>query len=119
MPVARGTERQTNSEPMMYGLIGRITAVSGRREELIAILAPSEGSLPGCLSYIVARDPKNPDVLYVTEAWETREAHAASLMLAEVRAAIAKGRPMIAAFETIAETEPVGGVGLGSDWDNP
>jgi len=89
MPVARGTERQT----MMYGLIGRITAVSGRREELIAILAPSEGSLPGCLSYIVARDPKDPDLLYVTEAWETREAHAASLMLAEVRAAIARGRP--------------------------
>lgn len=103
----------------MFGLIGRITAVSGKRDDLIAILAPNEGSLPGCLSYIVARDPRNADVVYVTEAWESREAHAASLMLAEVRDAIARGRPLIAAFETIAETEPVGGVGLGSEFDNP
>ena len=103
----------------MFGLIGRITALPGRRDDLIAILSPSEGSMPGCLSYIVARDPKNADVVYVTEAWESREAHAASLQLPEVRAAIAKGRPLIAAFETIAETEPVGGVGLGSGFDNP
>ncbi len=103
----------------MFGLIGRITATSGKRDELIAILAPDEGSLPGCLSYIVALDPKDADVLYVTEAWESREAHVASLMLPEVRAAIARGRLLIARFETIAETEPVGGVGLGSDWDNP
>ena len=103
----------------MFGLIGSITAIAGRREDLIAILAPSEGSMPGCLSYIVARDPKDADVLYVTEAWESREAHAGSLMLAEVQAAIAKGRPLIARFEQIAETEPVGGVGLGSEFDNP
>lgn len=103
----------------MFGLIGRITAVSGKRDDLVAILAPSDGSLPGCLSYIVARDPRNADIIYVTEAWESREAHAASLMLAAVQAAIAKGRPLIAAFETIAETEPVGGVGLGSEFDNP
>ena len=103
----------------MFGSITRITAVSGKRDDLVAILAPGEGSLPGCLSYIVARDPKNADVLYVTEAWETVEAHAASLMLTEVQAAIARGRPLIANFELIAETEPVGGVGLASDFDNP
>jgi len=103
----------------MFGLIGRITAMPGARDALIAIVAPSEGSMPGCLSYIVARDLRDADVLYVTEAWETREAHAGSLLLPEVRAAIAKGRPLIARFELIAETEPVGGVGLGSDFDNP
>lgn len=103
----------------MYGSITRITAVPNQSDALIAILAPGEGSLPGCLSYIVARDPKSPDVLYVTEAWETAEAHANSLKLPEVQAAIAKGRPLIANFELIAETEPVGGVGLGSDFDNP
>lgn len=96
----------------MFGLIGRITAQSGRREELVAILAPAEGSMPGCLSYIVARDPANPDAIYVTEAWESREAHAASLQLPGVQAAIARGRPLIAKFDRIAETEPVGGIGL-------
>jgi quinol monooxygenase YgiN len=103
----------------MFGLIGRITATPGNRDALIAILAPGEGSMPGCLSYIVARDPVHPDALYVTEAWESREAHAASLQLPAVRDAIAKGRPLIANFETIAETEPVGGIGLGTEFDNP
>ncbi len=102
----------------MYGSITRITATPGQRDALIAILAPGEGSLPGCLSYIVARDPEDADVLYVTEAWETAEAHTNSLKLPAVQAAIAKGRPMIAKFELIAETEPVGGVGL-SEFDNP
>lgn len=104
---------------MMFGQISRITAQPGRRDELAAILAPGEGNLPGLLSYIVARDPKDPDALFVTEAWETREAHAASLTLADVQAAISKGHPLIAKFELIGETEPVGGVGLGSDFDNP
>lgn len=103
----------------MFGLIGRITAIAGKRDELAAILASGDGSLPGCLSYIVARDPRDADALYVTEAWENREAYAASLTLPAVQAAINKGRPLIAKFETIAETEPVGGVGLGSDFDNP
>lgn len=96
----------------MFGLIGHITAQPGRRDELVAILATAEGSMPGCLSYIVAHDPANPDAIYVTEAWESREAHAASLQLPGVQAAIARGRPLIAKFDRIAETEPVGGIGL-------
>lgn len=103
----------------MFGLIGRITATPGNRDALIAILVPGNGSMPGCLSYIVARDPGHPDALYVTEAWESQAAHRASLQLPSVQAAIAKGRPLIAGFETIAETEPVGGVGLGTEYDNP
>lgn len=103
----------------MFGLIGRITATPGDRDALVAILAPGEGSMPGCLSYIVARDPKHRDAIYVTEAWESRDAHAASLKLPSVQAAIAKGRPLIAGFETIAETEPVVGIGLGTEFDNP
>jgi quinol monooxygenase YgiN len=104
---------------MMFGMISRITAQPGQRDALAALLAPGEGRLPGLLSYIVARDPKDADVLYVTEAWESRAAHSGSLLLAEVQTAMAKGRPLIAKFELIAETEPVGGVGLGSSYDNP
>lgn len=103
----------------MFGMIGRITAQPGKRNELAKILAPGEGTLTGCLSYIVANDPNDADALYVTEAWESREAHAASLTLPAVQAAIDKGRLLIAKFETIAITEPVGGIGLGSSYDNP
>jgi quinol monooxygenase YgiN len=103
----------------MFGLIGRITATPGDRDALVAILTPGDASMPGCLSYIVARDPKHPDAIYVTEAWESREFHTASLQLPAVQAAIARGRPLIAGFETIAETEPLGGIGLGTEFDNP
>ena len=40
----------------MYGLIGKIAAVSGGRDELAGILS-GMGAMPGCLSYIVATDP--------------------------------------------------------------
>ena len=38
--------------------------------------------MPGCLSYIVAEDPNDPDALWVTEVWTDEAAHRASLDLA-------------------------------------
>ena len=96
----------------MYGMLGRMTAVAGKRDALLAILLESSGGMPGCLSYIVAKDLKDPDALWVTEAWESKEHHDASLALPQVQAAIAKARPLIAGFDARAETEPVGGIGL-------
>lgn len=96
----------------MYGLIGQIVVVEGRRSELAAILT-SMGAMPGCVSYVVANDTMREDALWVTEVWESAEAHAASLGLPEVRAAIEKGRPLIVGFEGRTETQPVGGLGLG------
>ena len=95
----------------MYGLIGRMRAVEGGRDELAAILA-GMGEMPGCLSYVVAGDDSDPDALWVTEVWESPEAHAASLGLPAVQAAIERGRPLIAAFEQRIETRPIGGIGL-------
>ena len=96
----------------MYGLIGRIKAVAGKRDELAAILAPGEGGMPGCLSYVVAEDPADPDGLWVTEVWTDQAAHRASLQLDSVKAAIAKGRPLIARFDSHVETKVLGGIGL-------
>jgi quinol monooxygenase YgiN len=96
----------------MYGLIGKATCVPGQREAFIALLLEGTGSMPGCLSYVVARDPKDPDALWITEVWDTKESHGASLQLPAVRQAIAKGRAMIASFGEQIVTEPVGGYGL-------
>ena len=96
----------------MYGLIGKMTAVAGRRDELAAILIEGTGAMPGCLSYVVATDPADPDALWITEVWDGRESHQASLALPAVQAAIAKGRPLIAGFGTRVETVPLGGHGL-------
>ena len=98
----------------MYGLIGKILAVSGARDELAAILVAGAAGMPGCLSYVVALDPSAPDALWVTEVWADEAAHRASLTLPSVRDAIARGRPFIAGFGERFETRPVGGHGLGT-----
>ena len=98
-------------EAAVYGLIGQILAVPGARDELAAILA-GMGAMPGCLGYIVANDAADPDTVWVTEVWESKQAHATSLNLPEVQDAIARGRTLIAGFKSRVETEPVGGIGL-------
>lgn len=97
----------------MYGLIGKIEAIPGRRDDLAAILLDGIVGMPGCLSYVVAEDPSEPDALWVTEVWESQESHLASLGLPSVQEAITKGKPLIAGFSSRAETRPIGGSGLG------
>ena len=104
------TVKAQETKPM-YGLIGQMKAAPGRRDDLVAILSEGTGGMPGCLSYIVARDATDADALWITEVWTDKEAHAASLKLPSVQAAIAKARPIIAGFGHRFETVPVGGVG--------
>jgi quinol monooxygenase YgiN len=92
-----------------YGMIGKMTAVPGKRAELIAILGGGTSAMPGCLAYLVAEDAKNADAIWITEIWDSKASHAASLSLPAVKAAIAKGRPLIGGFELSVETRPVAG----------
>ncbi len=96
----------------MYGLIGKIRATPGRRDELAAILLESTADMPGCLSYVVAHDPSDDDACWITEVWTDRESHQASLSLPAVQDAISRARPIIAGFGERFETEPIGGHGL-------
>lgn len=96
----------------MYGLIGKMITVPGQREALIAVLLAGVSGMPGCLSYVVARDARDADAIWITEVWESRASHQASLSLPSVQQAIAAGRPLIAGFGERFETEPVGGHGF-------
>jgi quinol monooxygenase YgiN len=99
----------------MYGLIGKITAAAGRRDALAGVLIDGTGSMPGCLSYVVAADAADPDALWVTEVWDNQASHQASLQLPAVQATIAKGRPLIAGFSNRVETTPLGGHGVAAE----
>ncbi len=101
-----------DGEKQMYGLIGRMTAVEGKRDELSEILLKGLKGMPGNLSYVVANDPADANALWITEVWSDNNAHQASLSLPAVQEAIQKGRPLIASMERIAETTPLGGHGL-------
>ena len=82
----------------MYGLIGRMTAVTGQREALIGVLLHAVSGLPGCLSYIIARDPSNEDSVWITEVWIDTLSHQAALSLPAVKQALEQGRPLIASM---------------------
>ena len=96
----------------MYGLIGKMTSKPGQRDGLVALLLQGAVDLPGCLSYIIARDTGDEDALWITEVWEDESNHHDSLQLPSVRDAIAKAMPLIAGIEPGVITDPVGGVGL-------
>lgn len=101
-------------EGTMFGLIGKMTAVPGQRDALIEILLAGVSGMPGCLSYIVAKDPADANAIWITEVWDSEESHKASLSLPSVRDAITRGKPLIAGFGDMTVTEPVGGHGLAS-----
>jgi quinol monooxygenase YgiN len=92
---------------MMYGLIGKFSAQSGRRDELIAVMTEGSVSMPGCLSYVIAKDAADADALWVTEVWDNKQSHVASLNIPEVKATITRAMPLIAGFDQHTETEPV------------
>lgn len=101
----------------MYGLIGRMTSKPGERDALLALMLRGAENMPGCLSYIVARDTGDENAVWITEVWEDEAHHRACLQLPSVRDAIAKAMPLIAGMEPGVITNPVGGVGLASGKD--
>jgi quinol monooxygenase YgiN len=90
----------------MFGQINKIIAVAGKRDELLRLILSGSEDMPGCRSYVVAKDADNPDVIWVTEVWENADMHAASMDIPEVKASVGQAMPMIAGFETIATTIP-------------
>lgn len=81
----------------MFMLHGRLSALPGRRDELLAILAEDEQGelLPGCRLYLVAVDEADAAGVWITEVWESEDAHKASLELDRVRAQIARAMPIL------------------------
>jgi len=107
-PVLTGSQEASS----MWGLIAKITLLPGRRDEMIKILKESAADMPGCLSYVVAKDATDENMIWVTEVWDSMSSHEASLSLAAVKNAIPRGKAIISNFEKIAVTSPVWGAGL-------
>jgi quinol monooxygenase YgiN len=91
----------------MYGLIVKMTIAAGKRGEMVRILSESATAMPGCFSYVVAEDSTDPNVLWVTEVWESAASHQASLSLPAVQNAIPRAKEIVVQFERIAVTNPI------------
>lgn len=102
------TTEGTGAMEELYGIVGQMKAAPGKRAELIGYLMEGTQAMPGNLAYIIAEDLADPDSIWITEVWRSKDDHAASLSLPSVQQAIAKGRPLIAGFGTRVETRPLG-----------
>ncbi|HEY2312460.1 MAG TPA: putative quinol monooxygenase [Streptosporangiaceae bacterium] len=99
---------------MQYGYIGSMRTREGRRDEVIEILLAGADGLreAGCQLYAVGTDPADADVVWVTEIWDSREHHDASLQLPETKAAIGQAMPLLTGEFTRQELDVVGGLGV-------
>ena len=98
-----------------YGLHGSLRATDGQGEALAELLLEAAHSVDGqdgCLLYLVSRAEDDPELVWVTEVWTDRAAHAASLQHPATTAMISRGRPLIAGMGDRSEFVPVGGLGL-------
>jgi quinol monooxygenase YgiN len=99
---------------MSYGYIGSMRARDGRRDDVVAVLTGGADGLraAGCRLYAVGLSATDENMIWVTEIWESRQHHEASLQLPETKAAIAQAMPMLTGEFTGQELTIVGGLGV-------
>ncbi|GAB2571232.1 antibiotic biosynthesis monooxygenase [Paractinoplanes abujensis] len=99
---------------MLYGYQGSMKTRPGHRDEVATILTSGADGLKaaGCHLYVVGLDATDDVTIWVTEAWDSKEAHDASLLLPETRAFIARAMPLLTGEFTSRETRIAGGLGV-------
>lgn len=99
-----------------YLLHGKFTAKTGLVDELANILIEASqlvSTAKGCQLYVVSRDKNDPNSVYVTEIWDSKDDHDNSLKIEGVRELIMKAMPMIDGQpQKGQELEILGGTGI-------
>lgn len=100
----------------MYGFLGSMKAKSGHRDEVVSILLSGSGGLTaaGCHLYVVGVSETDDQTIWVSEVWESKAHHDASLQLPETRAAISTAMPMLTGEFDSHEFAVAGGLGVPS-----
>ena len=99
---------------MLYGVFGKFSAQPGKGDELVQHLLQAAAVLgrnPDCVHYVVSTSDE-PDAVWVSEVWTSREAHDRSPAPEDVRALIQQARPLIAGMSDRTELTVHGGKGL-------
>ncbi|MFB9273691.1 putative quinol monooxygenase [Cohnella cellulosilytica] len=97
-----------------FTMFGQLIARPGQRGELAKLMLESAATLQemeGCIYYIISESVDEPDALWISELWESEEAHAASLKNENVLAVIQRCRPLIAGVNPV-KLRLLGGKGI-------
>ncbi|MEO8763858.1 MAG: antibiotic biosynthesis monooxygenase family protein [Ginsengibacter sp.] len=98
-----------------YGLQGKFKVYEGKRDELISVLlqaAKLVSTAKGCHHYIIYKDTKDEDCVFVSEIWDTKEDHDNSLKIQGCMELISKAMPLIDGKPEGNSLEVIGGKGL-------
>ena len=98
----------------MYGLFGKFIAVEGERDNLASILLEASDLLrenADCIHYVVGKSENENDV-WISEVWNSKEAHDDSLNPENIRNLIMSARPLIKEMPEGTEYDVLGGKGL-------
>jgi quinol monooxygenase YgiN len=100
-----------------YSLLNKMTAKPGKRDEIIAILLESGKSFndnSSCVLYLVYKDVKDPDTIWVEDVWTNQSDHSAALNALEMQPYIMKCIPLLEGMPEQLEIDFAGGKGLDS-----
>ena len=99
-----------------YGLHGKLVAKAGMETQLAEILLKASQlvkNAKGCRLYVISKDAAMPYAVWITEIWDSKEDHDASLQNPEVRTLIGQAVPLLdGPPQKGQELEILGGIGI-------
>ncbi|RYE74622.1 MAG: antibiotic biosynthesis monooxygenase [Oxalobacteraceae bacterium] len=85
-----------------FGLATKARALPGKQEQLLDALGEVSRlvfNVPGCISYVVSTLPDEPDAVFITEFWESRQAHESIFAMAGVYEVVVQFQALTADIE--------------------
>ncbi|MPZ25239.1 MAG: antibiotic biosynthesis monooxygenase [Micromonosporaceae bacterium] len=95
-----------------HALINRLTTKPGQRGRVVEILIESGRRFddnPACLLYLVTEAADDPDVIWVTDLWTSRQEHQTALADPALRPYIEQAMPLLVGMPEQIPVRPVGG----------
>lgn len=81
-----------------YLLHGKLSAKPGESEKLSDVLlraSEAVSQVKGCKLYAISNDPADPDSIWITEIWDSKEDHDNSLKLEATKTLVMQAMPLI------------------------
>ncbi len=105
-----------NSIMYKYGLSVKFKSTEDNRQKLSSVLLKASelvSRAKGCQLYLVSLDEDEPDTIWTTEIWDSREDHENSLSVIGVKELISQATPLFTAPpEKVKEIKIIGGFGI-------
>ncbi|HET9311003.1 MAG TPA: antibiotic biosynthesis monooxygenase [Actinomycetota bacterium] len=100
---------------MAFMLINRLTATTGRRDEVVRNLIDAGKRFDdnaACLLYLVAESTDADDAIWVIDLWTSETDHAAALQDPELQPSIAATTPLLTGMPQQIRVNARGGKGV-------